>query len=125
MCGGVPLEDQRLVTNLTVACTSLWGFWFGFALRCVALLCAVHVRLHLVLSSARGRFLPYLSVIAIFATLCVPRMAEICSCAVLGSMFNIRQIGSGILLGGLFWRWDPTSFVDPTVRDVLSCLMKA
>jgi hypothetical protein len=27
----------------------VWGVWFGFALRCVALLCGVFVQLHLAL----------------------------------------------------------------------------
>jgi hypothetical protein len=41
----------------------LWilGFWLGFALRCVALLC-VYVRLHLVLFTAGEPVLPSLSV---------------------------------------------------------------
>jgi hypothetical protein len=38
------------------------GFWFGFALRCVALLCAVYVQLQLVLFPDGGPFLPSLSV---------------------------------------------------------------
>jgi hypothetical protein len=37
-------------------------FWFGFALRCVALLCSVCVRLHLVLFPAGGPVLPSFSV---------------------------------------------------------------
>jgi hypothetical protein len=36
------------------------GVWFGFALRCVALLCGVFVRLHLALFPAGGHFLPSL-----------------------------------------------------------------
>jgi hypothetical protein len=40
----------------------VWGFWFGFALRRVALLCGVCVRLHLALFPAGGPFLPSLSV---------------------------------------------------------------
>jgi hypothetical protein len=40
----------------------VWGFWFGFALRRVALLCGVFVRLHLALFPAGGPFLPSLSV---------------------------------------------------------------
>jgi hypothetical protein len=40
----------------------VWGFWFGFALHRVALLCGVFVRLHLALFSAGGPFLPSLSV---------------------------------------------------------------
>jgi hypothetical protein len=35
---------------------------FGFALHCVALLCAIYVRLHLVLFLAGGPFLPTLSI---------------------------------------------------------------
>jgi hypothetical protein len=42
------------------------GFWFGFALRRVALLCGVFVRLHLALFPADGPFLPSLSVHIIF-----------------------------------------------------------
>jgi hypothetical protein len=38
------------------------GFWFGFALRCAALLCGVFVRLHLALFPAGGPFLSSLSV---------------------------------------------------------------
>jgi hypothetical protein len=40
----------------------VWGFWFGFALRRVALLCGVFVHLHLALFPAGGPFLPSLSV---------------------------------------------------------------
>jgi hypothetical protein len=39
------------------------GVWFGFALRCVALLCGVFVRLHLALFPAGGPVLPSLYVI--------------------------------------------------------------
>jgi hypothetical protein len=44
----------------------VWGFWFGFALCRVALLCGVCVRLHLALFPAGGPFLPSLSVNPIF-----------------------------------------------------------
>jgi hypothetical protein len=40
----------------------VWGFWFGFAWRRVALLCGVFVQLHLALFPAGGPFLPSLSV---------------------------------------------------------------
>jgi hypothetical protein len=40
----------------------VWGVWFGFALRCIALLCGVFVRLHLALFPAGGPFLPALYV---------------------------------------------------------------
>jgi hypothetical protein len=40
----------------------VWGFWFGFALRRVALLRGVFVRLHLAFFPAGGPFLPSLSV---------------------------------------------------------------
>jgi hypothetical protein len=40
----------------------VWGFWFGFALRRVALLCGVFVRLHQALFPAGGPFLPSLYV---------------------------------------------------------------
>jgi hypothetical protein len=39
-----------------------WGFTFGFALRRIALLCGVFVRLHLTLVPAGGPFLPSLYV---------------------------------------------------------------
>jgi hypothetical protein len=42
--------------------SGFWFFLFGFALRCVALLCAVYVQLRLVLFSAGGPFLPSISV---------------------------------------------------------------
>jgi hypothetical protein len=38
------------------------GVWFNFALRCVALLCGVFMRLHLALFPAGGPFLPSLYV---------------------------------------------------------------
>jgi uncharacterized membrane protein len=41
----------------------VWGFLFGFASRCVALLCVVYVQLHLVLFPAGGPFLRSLYVI--------------------------------------------------------------
>jgi hypothetical protein len=59
----------RSSTEVVKACSAprmwVWGFWFGFALRCAAssLLCAWYVRLHLVLFPAGGPFLPSLSVI--------------------------------------------------------------
>jgi hypothetical protein len=40
----------------------VWGFWFGLALRRVALLYGVFVRLHLALFPAGGPFLPSLSI---------------------------------------------------------------
>jgi hypothetical protein len=40
----------------------VWGFSSGFALRCVALLCAVYMRLHLVVLLAGGPFPLSLSV---------------------------------------------------------------
>jgi hypothetical protein len=40
----------------------VWGVWFGFALRCVALPCGVFVQLHLALFPACGPFLPSPSV---------------------------------------------------------------
>jgi hypothetical protein len=41
----------------------IWGHWFGFAFRCVALLCGMCVRLLLVLFPVGGPFVPSLSVI--------------------------------------------------------------
>jgi hypothetical protein len=40
----------------------VWGVWYGFALRCVALLCGVFVLLRLALFPAGGPFLPLLYV---------------------------------------------------------------
>jgi hypothetical protein len=51
----------------------VWGFWFGFALRCMALLCGVFVRLHLALFPAGGPFLPSLSV---NQYICTKRVAD-------------------------------------------------
>jgi hypothetical protein len=57
---------RRLIQTTTPVCLLprvwVWGFWFGFALRRVALLCGVFVRLHLALFPAGGPFLPSLSV---------------------------------------------------------------
>jgi hypothetical protein len=53
-------------TEVVEACPAprVWvlGFWFGFGLRCVALIGAVCVRLHLVLFPDGGPFLLSLSV---------------------------------------------------------------
>jgi hypothetical protein len=46
----------------TIQMYNSWHFLFGFALRCVALLCGLCVQLHLVLSPAGGPFLASLSV---------------------------------------------------------------
>jgi hypothetical protein len=51
---------RRIAVSLA-PCEGL-GFWFGFALRRVALLCGVFVQLHLALFPAGKPFLPSLSV---------------------------------------------------------------
>jgi hypothetical protein len=65
--GWTPIRGlARPSTEMVEACFAprmwVWGFSFGFALRCVALLCAVCVRLHLVLFPAGGPFLPSFSI---------------------------------------------------------------
>jgi hypothetical protein len=65
--GGAPMRGlARPSAEVVKACLAprawVWGFWFGFALRRVALLCGVFVRLHLALFPAGGPFLPSLSV---------------------------------------------------------------
>jgi hypothetical protein len=56
----------RPLAEVVEACLAprVWvrGVWFGFALRCVALLCGVFVQLHLALFLAGGPFLPSLFV---------------------------------------------------------------
>jgi predicted tellurium resistance membrane protein TerC len=51
----------RPLAEVVEACLAprvwVWGVWFGFALRCVALLCGVFVQLHLALFLAGGLFL--------------------------------------------------------------------
>jgi hypothetical protein len=50
----------RPSTEMVRACFApyvwVWVFWFGFALSCVALLCGLCVRLHLVLFPAGVSF---------------------------------------------------------------------
>jgi membrane protein implicated in regulation of membrane protease activity len=53
---------------LCALCVGLGFFLFGFALRCVALLCGVFVRLHCVLFPASGPFLPSLSITLYYIT---------------------------------------------------------
>jgi hypothetical protein len=65
--GRTPMRGlARPSAEVVQACLALrvwvWGVWFGFALRCVALLCGVFVRLHLALFPAGGPFLPSLCV---------------------------------------------------------------
>jgi hypothetical protein len=53
----MPTGGKQLLMRILI-----WGFWFGFALRRVALLCGVFVQLHLALFPAGGPFLPSLFV---------------------------------------------------------------
>jgi hypothetical protein len=64
---GPPMRGlARPSADLVSACLAprmwVWGVWFGFTLRCVALLCGVFVQSHLALFPAGGPFLPSLSV---------------------------------------------------------------
>jgi hypothetical protein len=59
--GRTPMRGlARPSVDLVPACLAprvwVWGVWFGFALRCVALLCVVFVQLHLALLPASGLF---------------------------------------------------------------------
>jgi hypothetical protein len=63
---GLARPSAEVVWACLSPCVWVWGFWFGFALRCVALLCGVFVRLHLALFSAGGPFLPSLYVNSIY-----------------------------------------------------------
>jgi hypothetical protein len=64
LCRGTAFlpRSGAVVLACFAPCVWIWFFWFGFALRRVALLCDVYVRLHLVLLPAGGPFLPSLSV---------------------------------------------------------------
>jgi hypothetical protein len=59
---GLDRPSAEVVLACIAPCVWVWGVWFGFALRCVALLCGVCVQLHLPLFPAGGPFLPSLSV---------------------------------------------------------------
>jgi hypothetical protein len=59
---GLARPSAEVVKACLAPCVWVWGFWFGFVLRRVALLCGVVVRLHLALFPAGGPFLPSLSV---------------------------------------------------------------
>jgi hypothetical protein len=65
--GRTPMRSlARPSAEVVKACLAphvwVWGVWFGFALRCVALLCGVFLRLHLAWFPAGGPFLPSLCV---------------------------------------------------------------
>jgi hypothetical protein len=45
---GLAQPSAEVVQACLLPCVWVWGFWFGFALRRVALLCGVFVRLRLV-----------------------------------------------------------------------------
>jgi hypothetical protein len=63
MCGLARPSAEVVSACLAPVCGfGVWGVWFGFALRCVALLCGVLVRLHLALFPAGGPFFPSLYV---------------------------------------------------------------
>jgi hypothetical protein len=71
--GRTPMRGlARPLAEVVEACLTprvwVWGVWFGFALRCVALLCGVFVRLHQALFPAGGPFLPSICIIRA----CVP-----------------------------------------------------
>jgi hypothetical protein len=74
---GLARPSAEVVEAFLSPCVWVWGFWFGFALRCVALLCGVLVRLHLASFSAGGPFLPSLYVNDIAAP--VGASASFCS----------------------------------------------
>jgi hypothetical protein len=59
---GLAQPSAEVVSACLLPRVWVWGFWFGFALRRVALLCGVFVHLHLALFPAGGPFLPSLSV---------------------------------------------------------------
>jgi hypothetical protein len=54
---GLALLSAKVVWACFALRVWVLGFWFGFTLNCVALLCAVYVRVHLVLFPAGGPFL--------------------------------------------------------------------
>jgi hypothetical protein len=56
------MVEAKYVVACFAPCVWVLGFWFGFALRRVALLCGVYLRLHLDLFPAGGPFLPSLYV---------------------------------------------------------------
>jgi hypothetical protein len=94
--GRTPMRGlARPLTEVVQACFApnmwVWGFWFGFALRCVALLCGVCVRLHLVLFPAGG---PFLS--SLFVNLCRAQRCPVPGQRVLVSAELVfRHRGSG------------------------------
>jgi hypothetical protein len=58
---GLARPSAEVVKACLAHHVGIWGFWFGFALRCVALLGGVFVQLHLALFPAGEPFLPSLS----------------------------------------------------------------
>jgi hypothetical protein len=59
---GLAQPSAEVVSACLLPRVWVWGFWFGLALRRVALLCGVFVQLHLALFPAGGPFLPSLCV---------------------------------------------------------------
>jgi hypothetical protein len=57
---GLARPLAEVVYTCFAPCLWVWGVKFGFALRCVALLCGVFARLHLALFPAGGPCLPSL-----------------------------------------------------------------
>jgi hypothetical protein len=56
----MPFGSRYTQLACRAPCVWVWGVWFAFALRCIALLCGVFVRLHLALFPAGQPFLPSL-----------------------------------------------------------------
>jgi hypothetical protein len=59
---GLARPSAEVVQACFAPCLWVWGVWFGFASRCVALFCGIFVHLHLALFPAGGPFLPSLSI---------------------------------------------------------------
>jgi hypothetical protein len=59
---GLTRPSTEVVQACLAPCVRVLDFWFGFALHCIALTCAVCVQFHLVLFPDGGRFLPSLFV---------------------------------------------------------------
>jgi hypothetical protein len=119
--GQTPMRGlARPLAEVVSACLAprvwVWGVWFGFALRCVALLCGVFVRLHLALSPAGGPFLPSLYVNLYLRGL--PRVGVSCVACVCLCLASALCLSAPMLLGVSLVLLFNTSSRGPVSRPV-------
>jgi hypothetical protein len=93
-CTVLPDPQLRWFRPVLRPCVRLGVFSFGIALRCVAMLCAVYVPLHLVLFLAGGPVPPFLYLITLFLFCSGTWLTRRCNLAGLASLGPVFIAGA-------------------------------